>query len=274
MTLTERSILPHAAATPDGIKFFRRVYVAGPMSGIVGYNFPAFREAAEDLRSRGIDVLSPVEMDEADGLDPAGFKDGDLPVAKYAEVLSRDIQQIADTGVEAIVVLPGFENSGGARTEVAFGHALGLPVLRYPDLEPLTKADTSAAVAASEVRIVDPDTGGAKGQKPQRYDLIPPEPLEALAEVYGFGADKYDDFNYLLGYDWKLSVGALKRHIAAWEMGESGDDESGLPHLAHAAWHCFTLQVFETHGLGKDLRIESVLWDPELLAALAAQLNA
>jgi hypothetical protein len=109
-----------------------------------------------------------------------------------------------------------------------------------------------------EVRVTS-ETGGQKGRKPQRMDLLPPEALLALSEVYGMGAEKYDDHNYLKGYDWSLSFGALLRHVMAAEKGEWLDDESGLPHVMHAAWHCFALFLFEKHGIGTDDRIKTVV---------------
>lgn len=104
----------------------------------------------------------------------------------------------------------------------------------------------------SEVTIVDPKTGGKKGQKDERFDLIPMDALEELARVYGFGAKKYDDDNWLKGYAWRLSLGALGRHVAKWALGQDRDPETGLHHLAHAAWHCLALMVFGMRGLGTD----------------------
>ena len=46
-----------------------------------------------------------------------------------------------------------------------------------------------------EVRVVDPVTGGEKGAKLARFDLIPPEATWALAEHYGKGCAKYSDRN-------------------------------------------------------------------------------
>ena len=37
----------------------KRIYVAGPMSGLPAFNFPAFHEAAADLRACGFDVVNP-----------------------------------------------------------------------------------------------------------------------------------------------------------------------------------------------------------------------
>jgi hypothetical protein len=78
------------------------------------------------------------------------------------------------------------------------------------------------------------------------------------------GAIKYDDTNYLKGFNWRLSHGAMLRHINEWAMGNSYDEESGLHHLAHAMWHCAALQLFEWHDLGTDDRIEPKLEDGTL----------
>lgn len=107
-------------------------------------------------------------------------------------------------------------------------------------------------MAEKETRVVDPKTGGAKGVKDRRFDLIPVEFQNQLALVYGMGAKKYDDDNWRKGYNWRYSLGAMERHIKDWIGGESYDEESGLHHLAHAAWHCATLIEFETQGLGTD----------------------
>lgn len=106
----------------------------------------------------------------------------------------------------------------------------------------------------SEVRIVDPTTGGEKGQKPERYDLFPFDALDEIARVYGVGAQKYADDNWLRGYSWRLSAGALCRHVARFMVGEDRDPETGCLHLAHAAWHCLTLITFKLRELGTDDR--------------------
>lgn len=103
-----------------------------------------------------------------------------------------------------------------------------------------------------EIRIVDPTTGGEKGQKIERFDLIPVEFERALATHYGVGARKYEDRNWERGYKWSLSVGALRRHVAAWLDGEFVDPETGSNHLIAAAWHCIALFIFQTRGIGTD----------------------
>lgn len=107
---------------------------------------------------------------------------------------------------------------------------------------------------SGEVRITDPETGGQKGQKPERYDLFPFDALDEVARVYGEGAKKYEDDNWLKGYRWRLSFGALLRHVSKALQGEDVDPETGCLHLAHAAWHCLTLITFKKRGLGTDDR--------------------
>jgi hypothetical protein len=96
----------------------------------------------------------------------------------------------------------------------------------------------------NEIISEDPDTGAKKGVKLERFDLMPMYPLQELARVYGWGATKYDDRNWEKGYSWGKSFAALMRHLTAYWMGRNRDPESNLLHLAHAAWHCFTLMEY------------------------------
>lgn len=103
-------------------------------------------------------------------------------------------------------------------------------------------------INSGEVRYVDPETGGEKGTKPARYDLIPEMPLHALAEHCGRGAAKYDDHNWRRGYPWSISFNALNRHLWAWWNGEDIDPELGSHHLDAVMWHAFTLREYaEAH---------------------------
>ena len=104
----------------------------------------------------------------------------------------------------------------------------------------------------TEVRITDEVTGGQKGQKPERFDLIPPAFLWQLAQLYGKGAEKYEDRNWEKGYAWGLSYAALQRHINQWRMGESYDEETGCHHLIAATFHLAALHHFEEWQKGTD----------------------
>ena len=75
---------------------------------------------------------------------------------------------------------------------------------------------------AAEVRTTSA-TGGMKGVKLERFDLIPIGPLTELARHYGRGALKYDNHQWRKGYEWSKSYSALLRHLTAFWNGENYD---------------------------------------------------
>jgi len=246
------------------------------MSSIEHYNFPAFEEAADTLREIGYEVISPAEMDKAEGIEPSETGDG-LSDEAYAEFLARDIRVIAAADIDAIVVLPGWEASGGAKTEVAFSRALKADVLSYPELEhvhersPLIRGlvpdDFTDCVEVfdseppgyvyGEIRVTNEKTGGQKGSKPERFDLLPWAELTQVAALYGAGAEKYAPRNWERGYDWHLSFASLMRHAAQFWNGEELDAETKQPHLASVVFHALALMYFTTHHPELDDRPEA-----------------
>lgn len=206
------------------------------MSGIPEYNAPQFRAAAACLRDQGYDVVSPVELDEAEGLDYATLGDITPGDEAWSQFLARDIQCIARDDIDTVVALQGWQDSRGASLEVATAWGLGKEVLRYPELTP---------IGSDEVRVVDATTGGAKGQKLARFDLLPWPELWEVAKLYGKGAEKYEDRNWERGYRWGLSFAALHRHLAQFWQGESVDAQTGCHHLASVVFHAFALMRFE-----------------------------
>jgi hypothetical protein len=73
-----------------------------------------------------------------------------------------------------------------------------------------------------------------------RWDLVPWDVIEKIAEVYTFGAQKYGP-NKWIGVEENRYFAALMRHLVARERGELLDPESGLFHSTHATWNCMTL---------------------------------
>lgn len=104
------------------------------------------------------------------------------------------------------------------------------------------------------VMVVDPTTGGVKGSKLARFDLLPPDVMWALAEHYGQGSKKYEDRNWEKGYDWGLSYAAAMRHANEFWAGHDRDEETGSLHVVAAAWHFIALAAFIMRGLGTDSR--------------------
>lgn len=254
------------------------IYLAGPMRGLRSFNFPAFNAAATWLRNRHYVVFNPAEHDTKNGFDPitedlTGNEDLAARGFDLRKALAVDLDYVA-LHADAVAVLPGWERSSGARAEVALAHALGLPVVPFERFEaafwspisdayvypainaahtiaPLTPASgtISAPPAAplaganGEIRTTS-STGGQKGTKPERFDLVPVGALTALARHYGVGAEKYDDNQWRLGYEWSKSYSALQRHLTAWWGGQDIDEETGSNHMAAVAWHSFTLLTF------------------------------
>jgi hypothetical protein len=123
---------PGQGYLPDNGK---KVYLAGPMRGIPEFNFPAFHRHAALLREMGYFVFNPAERDnERHGTDiSAGNTAGCEEVAaaqhgfNLREALCEDLRFIT-MEADAIALMPGWENSKGARAERATAEALNLEI--------------------------------------------------------------------------------------------------------------------------------------------------
>lgn len=87
-----------------------------------------------------------------------------------------------------------------------------------------------------------------------RYELLPPDGLEALVKVYTIGAQKYEDRNWEKGMAWSRMFGSLMRHSWSFWRGETHDPETGCHHMAMAAWNCIGLCVYSIREVGEDNR--------------------
>lgn len=154
-----------------------RIYVAGPMTGIPQFNFPAFDRAAEKLRDAGYDVISPAELDEPEvrkaALDsPDGALEGEFSPETYASFLARDVEIVA--GVDGVALLPGWENSRGAQLEVRVAELFDIP--RYLlDLERehgeklLIPFETEAQPFEREPSVLEEATDLIHGARQKQY---------------------------------------------------------------------------------------------------------
>jgi len=99
-----------------------KLYLAGPMSGIKQFNFPAFAKATTKLRELGYEIISPAEMDSP-AVQAAALKSetgnwADLPKEEtWGSILAKDVIVIADPTVDGIIAMPKWETSKGARLE-------------------------------------------------------------------------------------------------------------------------------------------------------------
>lgn len=93
-----------------------RLYVAGPMTGLPEYNYPAFNAAADDLREDGYSVSNPAEIDE-DDYPHEGRPPWDWYMRRALELVVQ---------ADAVALLPGWQDSTGARLETQVAEALGM----------------------------------------------------------------------------------------------------------------------------------------------------
>lgn len=114
----------------------KRLYIAGPMRGIPQYNFPVFDAARDKAIALGWDAVSPADLDRANGFDVNGF-DVNKPVPEQLlrEMIGRDVQEILRC--DAIALLPGWQNSSGARVEICLALFCDMPILSAETFEPL-----------------------------------------------------------------------------------------------------------------------------------------
>jgi hypothetical protein len=150
----------------------------------------------------------------------------------------------------------------------------------------------------AEVRTTSA-TGGQKGTKLARYDLIPQSPLKEVAEHFGVGALKYAGHQWRQGYEWSKSIAAKARHDAAFAAGEDYDvcsndpegcqhvdadgnefvapredacyNHTGSHHLAASAWHALVLLEFKDRFPLFDDRYDPAADDEKYEAAFAPQ---
>ena len=116
-----------------------QLYLAGPMTGLPEFNYPAFIEAAARLRDAGFEVFSPAE----NGLSPA---------APWNEHMRVDIAHLV-SHCYGVATLPGWGNSKGATLEVDIATRLDMPVHPF-DYYWLAKARTVVKPSFAE-RVLD-----------------------------------------------------------------------------------------------------------------------
>lgn len=82
------------------------------MTGYPEFNFPAFHEAKSRLKKLGFKVCSPADFG---------------PEGTWEDCLKRDLRYVVKC--DAVVTLPGWRQSRGAKLEVHVAKALGMPVV-------------------------------------------------------------------------------------------------------------------------------------------------
>lgn len=103
----------------------KRIYIAGPMTGLPEFNYPAFSRAADRLRASGYHVENPAE--------------NPVPACgTWAGYMRMAITQLVTC--DTVALLPGWSDSRGANIEQQLARSLDLQVIDPWTLEAMISA--------------------------------------------------------------------------------------------------------------------------------------
>jgi hypothetical protein len=91
-----------------------KIYIAGKMTGLPDFGFPAFHEAAAKLRAEGHEVVNPAEIQPDQ-------------TAKWADCLRDCLAALVKC--DAIALMPNWVDSRGARLEAHVAAELDMPTI-------------------------------------------------------------------------------------------------------------------------------------------------
>jgi hypothetical protein len=207
------------------------------MSGIQFFNFPAFDALRDELNvGQSWEVVSPADIDREYGFDATKMpEDSDwysIPpsAGTREEIMRRDINALLTC--RAIYMLPGWENSAGAKAELHLARWAGLEILHDPDARsPILGDNSTDCVKPKEFKDSNPkDSVGCT--KPPLH-CIPAHVLFEVGMGMFEGGWKYREANYrVIGVRASIYYDAAMRHLIAWWEGEDIDPASKIHHIS------------------------------------------
>ena len=90
-----------------------KIYIAGPMTGVPGFNYAAFKEAAQQLAACGHEVENPAANPKPES-------------EHWRDCMRQALRQLV--GCDAVALLPNWHTSRGAQIEMRLAIDLDLPV--------------------------------------------------------------------------------------------------------------------------------------------------
>lgn len=99
-----------------------KYYLAGPMSGIPEYNFPLFDAVTKFLRNKGLNILSPHEIDHGETKETRGN-------LSYGVYMRAGLKLLLEC--DGVIVLPGWKKSKGTRAELFVARTCDMELHRF-----------------------------------------------------------------------------------------------------------------------------------------------
>lgn len=93
-----------------------KLYLSGAITGIDNYK-KIFDSYEQILSNQGYDVVNPAKIDLGEG-------------ATWEQYMKIDLKMMLDCDI--IAMIPGWENSGGAKIEKELAEKLGLLIIEIP----------------------------------------------------------------------------------------------------------------------------------------------
>ena len=146
----------------------KRIYIAGPMTGMPEHNFPAFHGAAGRLRQAGWDAVNPAENFQGRT---------DLPRETY---IRADVSLMMSC--DAVAMLPCWEQSRGAKLEYLLAQEMGMEVIDAETLQPIQRRQV-ATVFLHRLRV-----------RWEEHDQVPEPVLDEARRITA--SDRQEDYGH------------------------------------------------------------------------------
>lgn len=116
----------------------KTIYIAGPMTGLPDFNYPAFNAKASLLRKLGYDVVNPAEFQIPD------------PAKTWKSYMREAIRQLSRA--DGIYLLRDWTESKGARLEarIAIDLGMGIFLQHMPATDPSMRAAVIRALSGEQ----------------------------------------------------------------------------------------------------------------------------
>lgn len=154
------------------------IYLSGPYRGNIAKNIEAARRVAVELWEQGYTVICP-HLNTA-------FFERDCKITD--DYIRRDLEIVSRC--DAVILLPGWQCSEGAREEKRAAEDLGIAVYEYPDRPPIEDVRERYRLVDYMRAVARRLAHGAREYGPDSYlkDDIARELAEELEDIAGWAS--------------------------------------------------------------------------------------